>query len=143
MTEKLSIVLGRWLLRLFLQPVPWALGVIIDASEQDGQPLPCSRIKPAANQCLVFPVGHGTSVLCGSLQNRKRRQFKPLPNQLLEDHIDDVGNIFERTSCFFTCFLHRFLGIFSPSLDAGVIPDQEHVPATDRTRVVSKDSGWN
>ena len=50
MIEKLSIILGRWLLRLFLQPVPWVLGVVVDAGEQDGQPLPCSRIKPDTNQ---------------------------------------------------------------------------------------------
>ena len=62
-------------------------------------------------------------VLRGPQKSRKRRQFEPLPNQLLKDNIDDVGNIFKRTRGIPACCLHCSLGIFSPCLDGSVIPN--------------------
>jgi hypothetical protein len=82
-------------------------------------------------------------MLRGPQKSRKRRQFEPLPNQLFKDNIDDVGNIFKRMRGIPTRFLHCSLGIFSPCLDRGVIPDQKHVPATNRTGVVAKQLRWD
>jgi len=64
-------------------------------------------------------------------------------DQLLKDNIDDVGNIFKRTRGFPTRFFHCSLSIFSPCLDRGVIPDQKHVSATNRTGVVTKQLRWD
>ncbi len=82
MTKKLAVVLGRRLLRLQLQSVPGALGVVVDAGEQNGESLTRRRIEPSADQRLILPVDHRAGVLRGPLKNGKRGKLEPLPNQL-------------------------------------------------------------
>ena len=50
---------------------------------------------------------------------------------------DNVENIFKHARGIPTRFFHCSLEIFSPFLDRSVIPDQKHVSATNRTRVVA------
>ena len=65
-------------------------------------------------------------------------KLEPLSDQLLQRHIDDIGEIFQRPRGILARALHRLLGLVAPGLDPGVIANQEHVPATDRTGTVTE-----
>lgn len=76
-------------------------------------------------------------MLRGSMEDRKSGEFEPLPNQLLQHHIDDVGKILQRTRRLMASTLHRPLGLLSPRLDSDVIAKKQHVTTPGRTGSVT------
>ena len=72
------------------------------------------------------------------MESGERRKLEPLPDQLLQRHIDDIGEIFQRPPGILARSLHRLLSLVAPGLDPGVIANQEHVPATGRTGTVTE-----
>jgi hypothetical protein len=105
----------------------------------DSQPFSRRRIEPIANQRLILSIGHGgPGVLRGPMESGERRKLEPLPDQLLERHIDDIVEIFQRSRGILARALHRLLSLVAPGLDPGVIANQEHVSATGRTGTVTE-----
>ncbi|HMH14378.1 MAG TPA: hypothetical protein VK578_14850 [Edaphobacter sp.] len=138
MVEKLAVILSRGLLWFPLQPVPRTLGLVFDPGQHDSQSFSRRRIEPIANQRLILSIGHGPGVLRGPMESGERRKLEPLPDQLLQRHIDDIGEIFQRPRGILARALHRLLSLVAPGLDPRVIANQEHVPATGRTGTVTE-----
>ena len=63
-------------------------------------------VESIADQCLILSIDRRPRVLRRTEEYRKARKLESLPDQLLERHIDDVGEIFLRTSGLVAGLLH-------------------------------------